>query len=232
MGKEYSPPGTVRLTAELRRLEKALAEDPENEDNSTSKAKKPEVSVLPRKRVRSGLLDLKPWEPPEAAAHIGRQIDSRNRQLKAFAPLRKSLAQGERRGWWWFYDFNGQTEAIPPHWWNSAAAEDAASHGVVTIMRAIGASVHSLKAVLVVDEAKLHTSSVTVPSKSNDETRAIKYIVGLMKESPEKPAGMKNEKLFADVKRHVPGLSRRAFERAKAAAIEETGAVDWEAPGR
>lgn len=84
---------------------------------------------------------------------------------------------------------------------------------------------------LKVEESTTRTTSVPT---IGDETKAKAYFVDRMARSPKKPRGMNNETLFAEVKEkaQIPNLSNNAFNRAKAAAIEETGALDWKKGGR
>ncbi len=63
------------------------------------------------------------------------------------------------------------------------------------------------------------------------ETRATKCLVDLMTKDPIPPPGTTGDKLYPEFKDRF-GLSRRAFDRAKARAIEKTGAEAWKKPGR
>ena len=76
------------------------------------------------------------------------------------------------------------------------------------------------------------TTGATSVSKIGDGTKAKACRVERMTQSPKKPQGITDKTLFADMKKQFPNLPKRAFDRAKAAAIEETGALDWKKGGR
>jgi hypothetical protein len=79
------------------------------------------------------------------------------------------------------------------------------------------------------DPAVLKVPSDTAhPTTAGAERRCQRWLVELMKEnSPQ----AKSE-IFSKALSQFPNISKRGFERAWTAAIEETGAVAWRAPGR
>ena len=63
------------------------------------------------------------------------------------------------------------------------------------------------------------------------EARCRKYLTIQMKRSLDRAPKSKSD-LFADCQALFPGLSKRGFERARANAIRQTGAVGWGKKGR
>jgi hypothetical protein len=63
------------------------------------------------------------------------------------------------------------------------------------------------------------------------ETRCQRYLITEMKRSPDRSPKSKSD-LLADCQARFPGLSERGFERARAYAINQTGAVGWRKAGR
>ena len=63
------------------------------------------------------------------------------------------------------------------------------------------------------------------------EARCQKYLITEMKRSPDRAPKSKSD-LLADCQALFPGLSKRGFERARANAIRQTGAVGWGKKGR
>ena len=162
MGDDHTPPGMIRLTTEIDRLTGDGSKTPAP---SVLKPTRRRGATMSASDILTGKSDLqsimKAVRAGQALAEDARRREAEtvDRRLLGWGALRHTLAAGTRRGRWWFYDFDGRTEAIPPYWWNSSAAEDAASHGVVTLMRAIGPKVHSLKAIVVIEEeTEIYTS--------------------------------------------------------------------------
>jgi hypothetical protein len=56
--------------------------------------------------------------------------------------------------------------------------------------------------------------------------RCQEYLLTEMKRSPDRSPKSKSD-LLADCQARFPGLSERGFERARANAIRQTGAVGW-----
>ena len=61
--------------------------------------------------------------------------------------------------------------------------------------------------------------------------RCQEYLLTEMKRSPDRSPKSKSD-LLADCQARFPGLSERGFERARANAIRQTGAVGWGKAGR
>jgi hypothetical protein len=61
--------------------------------------------------------------------------------------------------------------------------------------------------------------------------RCQEYLLTEMNRSPDRAPKPKHA-LFADCQARFPGLSERGFERARASAIRQTGAVGWGKAGR
>ncbi len=154
--------------------------------------------------------------------NIGRELHykyiARRREMAVefMNEIRSELFQGEISA---IYENGLRDVEIDRMWWRLPEAEAAFTTG-----RHAGFEIF----------LKVEVPAAKAPSvaKIGDETKAQASLVEVMTKYPEKPQGMTNEALFADVKKLCPNLSKRAFDRAKAAAIEKTGAVDWKTPGR
>jgi hypothetical protein len=62
------------------------------------------------------------------------------------------------------------------------------------------------------------------------QSRCRRWLAEQMRQSPSPQKAKAGYR--ADAKTRFPGLSERAFDRAWAGAVEETGATEWAAPGR
>lgn len=125
---------------------------------------------------------------------------------------------------------DGAPDIIIPQWWIKNIGYDALITGrcgmgdILVIVDCELANIY----MKLFDEERASGSS----SKVGDGTKAKACLVERMTQSPKKPQGITDKTLFADMKKQFPNLSKRAFDRAKAAAIEETGALDWKKGGR
>jgi hypothetical protein len=63
-----------------------------------------------------------------------------------------------------------------------------------------------------------------------EEHRCLLFLVELMRSAPQDPTSKR--RLWDKASVIIPGLARRAFDRAWDRAIEETKASDWKRPGR
>jgi hypothetical protein len=82
-----------------------------------------------------------------------------------------------------------------------------------------------------VAQADVETNWPAPPSSAKAATDCKAYLIKKMQASPN--VRLQSDKdLFAEAKAKYPRLSERGYERAKSAAVEETGAYAWAKPGR
>lgn len=233
MSDDYSPPDRIRLVTEIDRL--AGADDEASAPSSSkpvpaSGAASLMNDILHRKASVRTAMEVMRDIHADADNIRQRAAATAARRLRDWGSLRAELATGKRRGWWWFKGGDGSQEPIPPDWWNSDDAEIAATRGSVSLTRRIGSHVHSIEAIVIIEE--LRVTDVTAVSMIKDKTEATKFLVDLMSRYPRKPPEMNNKTLLAMVRERFPGLSERAFNSAKEIAVAQTGAIDWIAKGR
>jgi hypothetical protein len=240
MGDDHTPPGMIRLTTEIDRLTGDGSKTP---TPSVLKPTRRRGATVSASDILTGKSDLqsimKAVRAGQAAADDAcrREAETVDRRLCGWGALRHALAAGTRRGRWWFHDFDGRTEAIHPDWWNSAAAEVAASHGVVTLTRAIGPNVHSLKAIVVIEEEQAPYTSENSAEYTdiNQKTELKTQVQSIIKtRQSEKNVGGSPEKYpweharlatYAHFQDDLPALFSKGDHNAR---IEITNfATDW-----
>ena len=82
-----------------------------------------------------------------------------------------------------------------------------------------------------VSAAKLRKLWPAAKRTAAAETRCQEYLITEMKRSLDRAPKPKPD-FYADCQARFPGLSERGFERARASAIKQTGAVGWGKAGR
>lgn len=232
MGDDHTPPGMIRLTTEIDRLTGDGSKTP---TPSVLKPTRRRGATVSASDILTGKSDLqsimKAVQAEQAAAENARRREAEtvDRRLRGWGALRHALAAGTRRGRWWFYDFDGRTEAIPPHWWNSAAAEDAAAYGVVTLTRAIGTNVDSIKAVVVIEEEKATAKAAApelepareAPSSLSSPLGPTDQIIEIFKEKGmTKFNGKPRDRIRSELKDAGIAFSKSEFDAAFTVAVE------------